>query len=291
MNTTMYINIQDRPVPSVTILPRVKKKPTEDPGTIHNIVNTASVVHVSFAPPPPRPTSGIDNGTDNDASDSDSEGTFPTILPMIGQMGSYAYPSAGPDEPQDCYLHGYVTSRIMSLASSTDKDANDKKRKGLPVCIAATHVDGLVLSLTPNSHSYNYRSAVLHGHAVVVNDPAEKLWAMERITDGVVPGRWAHTRTPPDAAEMQSTRILRVEVVAGSGKVRSGGPHDDRKDVERADVTQNVWTGTVPVWQALGTPVRGGDGGVEEVPAYLAEYVREANEANEAVAVRAADRE
>lgn len=34
--------------------------------------------------------------------------------------------------------------------------------------IAATIVDGIVLSLTPNSHSYNYRSAVLFGYGSLV---------------------------------------------------------------------------------------------------------------------------
>lgn len=30
---------------------------------------------------------------------SDSEDPFPTILPMIGTMGSFAYPSAGLNDP------------------------------------------------------------------------------------------------------------------------------------------------------------------------------------------------
>ena len=39
---------------------------------------------------------------------------------------------------------------------------------GLAITIAATKVDGIVLSLTPNSHSYNYRSAVLFGYGSLV---------------------------------------------------------------------------------------------------------------------------
>lgn len=64
-------------------------------------------------------------------------------------------------------------------------------------CDKATHVDGLVLALTPNNHSYNYRSAVLHGYATQVTQTEEKVWAMERITNGVVPDRWENTRVPP----------------------------------------------------------------------------------------------
>ncbi len=53
--------------------------------------------------------------------------------------------------------------------------ARNGSADGLPVCIAASHVDGIVLALTPNSHSYNYRSAILFGHATIVEDPQEKL--------------------------------------------------------------------------------------------------------------------
>ncbi len=80
------------------------------------------------------------------------------------------------------------------------------------MCIAASKVDGLVLTLTPNSHNYNYRSAVLFGHATLVEDLDEKLWAMKLITNSVVPDRWEHTRVPPNNAEMQSTQILKVKV-------------------------------------------------------------------------------
>lgn len=62
---------------------------------------------------------------------------------------------------RDCYLHGYVSSGIM-------KQARGNADSGLAITIAATKVDGIVLSLTPNSHSYNYRSAVLFGYGSLV---------------------------------------------------------------------------------------------------------------------------
>ena len=85
---------------------------------------------------------------------------------MIGQMGSFEYPSAGLDEPLDCYIHGYISARMMNLARASDG-------QGLPLCITATKVDGLILALTPFSHSYNYRSAVLHGYGTLVTDEEE----------------------------------------------------------------------------------------------------------------------
>lgn len=228
---------------------------TYDLHAIHSIINTVKVVHVSF------------NAQPEDGAD----GSFPAILPMIGAMGSFAYPSSDLHERLDCYLHGYVSSRLMKFGRQGGQN-------GLPVSIAATKVDGIVLSLTPNSHSYNYRSAILFGYATVVTNEEEKLWAMKLITDSVLPGRWENTRVPPDGAEMASTSILRVKVVSGSGKIRDGGPVDDKKDTQREDVVGSVWTGLVPVWETLGEPVCGGKGRLVEPPEHVTDYVRRGNE-------------
>lgn len=200
---------------------------------------------------------------------------------MIGVMGSFEYPSAGIDEPLDCYLHGYVSSRIMRLAR------DESLPNGLPICVAATKVDGLVLSLTPNSHSYNYRSAVLQGYAKVVESDEEKLYAMRLITNKVVQGRWENTRVPPDNVEMTSTTILRVKVETGSGKIRQGGPHDEAKDETRAEITEKVWTGVVPVYETLDTPIPSATNKVQQLPAYLESYVSETNAGNRQSAVDA----
>lgn len=199
---------------------------------------------------------------------------------MIGQMGSFDYPSADINEPLDCYLHGYVSSRIMNLA-------RESQGQGLPICVAATKMDGLVLSLTPNSHSYNYRSAVLHGYAHVVTDEAEKLYAMELITNSVLPNRWDHSRVPPDRAEMTSTVILRVKVVDGSGKIRDGGVSDEKKDTSNDEVTNRVWTGVVPVWETFGTPIPGAENKVAEVPDYIRSFVTSKNDQNRSYAQEA----
>ncbi|KAL2822826.1 hypothetical protein BDW59DRAFT_149235 [Aspergillus cavernicola] len=232
---------------------RYKHRATYDLGAIHSIINSSQVLHVSFNPGPSDP--------------------FPAILPMIGQMGSFDYPSASIDEPLDCYLHGYVSSRIMNLARASEG-------KGLPICVAASKVDGLILSLTPNSHSYNYRSAVLHGYAELVTDEAEKLWAMELVTNSVLSDRWRHSRVPPDKAEMSSTVILKVKVVDGSGKIRDGGVSDEKKDKDNVEVTERVWTGVVPVWETFGEPIPSPMNKVEEVPEYVTSYIASTNDQN-----------
>lgn len=235
---------------------------TYDLHTIHSIINSTSVLHVSFNPADP------------------SQGPFPAILPMIGVMGSFKYPSADLNDPLDCYLHGYVSARMMNLARANEGE-------GLPVSIAATKVDGVVLSLTPNSHSYNYRSTVLFGYASLVTEDEEKQWAMQSITNSVIPGRWENSRVPPDRAEMVSTSILRVRIVSGSGKIRDGEPHDDKKDLEKEEVVNKVWTGVLPIWETVGEPVAGGANAVEEVPEHVTAFERETNSKNEAYAKKA----
>ncbi|KAM0286782.1 hypothetical protein ACHAQH_000802 [Verticillium albo-atrum] len=221
---------------------------------IHGIINTSPILHVSFNSP---------------------GSPFPAVLPMIGQMGSFDRPSSDEGDVLDLYLHGYVSSRIMNL---TRPASADNTPSGLPATIAATHVDGLVLALTPNSHSYNYRSAVLFGYATLVEVEDEKLYAMELITDSVVAGRWRNSRIPPNKAEMSSTSVLRVRIATGSAKIRSGPPGDEKHDMNNPAVVDRVWTGVVPVHQSLGAPIPGPYNAVDPVPDYLTEYIRTVNE-------------
>lgn len=97
-----------------------------------------------------------------------------------------------------------------------------------------------------------------------------------------------HTRTPPDKAEMASTTILKVKIVNGSGKIRTGGPGDDKKDTERSDLVQRVWTGVIPVWETIGTPLAGGEGRVEDVPQHVQAFREDSNKVNEKYAKTAA---
>ena len=200
---------------------------------------------------------------------------------MIGQMASFEYPSSDLHDPLDCYLHGHVNSRFMKLASSNEG-------KGLPVSIAATRTDGLVLSLTPFSHSYNYRSVVLFGYAKLVTEAQEKLWAMELITNSVVPGRRGNTRVPPTGGELSSTSILRVKIVSASGKIRDGGAHDEKNDLHNEELTNRVWAGVVPIWETLGEPVAGSQNRVKEAPEYLKAFITTGNERDERYAKDAA---
>jgi len=205
---------------------------------------------------------------------------------MLGAMGTYtprSTPGSFTTDEHDAsesaiYLHGSSASRLSRLTSAPG---------GLPVCVAATSLDGYVLALTPFAHSCNYRSAIVFGHAQLVRDENEVAYAMELITERMVPGRWTNSRTPPAAAEISATGVLKVRIENASAKVRTGMPHDDRKDARDDSVTGRVWTGVVPVYESLGEPVASPENQVDRMPAYLDGWVRQANASSQAQAEKA----
>lgn len=243
--------------PGINKVNRAAKRGKYDLGLVHEIINTCLVLNVSFQPSP--------------------EDEFPTILPMIGAMGSFDRPSAGLDEPVDCYLHGYVSNRMNNLV----RKAQAEGKPGLPVCINANRVDGLVLALSGFHHSMNYRSANLYGYATLVTDPTEIDYGMTIIMDKVIRGRWDNSRLPPTKADYASTGILRVTIKTGSGKVRSEVPGDDREDLSNEDLLKRVWTGYIPVIETLGTPVPSAYNQVEQLPEYIKDHVEYYNESLE----------
>ncbi|UKZ80968.1 hypothetical protein TrVFT333_008734 [Trichoderma virens FT-333] len=195
-------------------------------------------------------------------------------------MGSFERPSADLGDPMDLYLHGYVSSRMMNVARATDKDKPEgDKQQGLPVCIAASHVDALILATSAFNHSYNYRSVVLFGYATLVEDEAEKMYAMEIITNGVVHDRWKTSRQPPTKAEMQSTSILKVSITSGSAKFRDGGVSDDKHDLQNEEAQNSVWTGVLPVFSSIGEPLPTTYNKVE-VPANVTNFIKDYNNEN-----------
>jgi nitroimidazol reductase NimA-like FMN-containing flavoprotein (pyridoxamine 5'-phosphate oxidase superfamily) len=214
------------------------------------------VLHVSFVP--------------------SNDDPFPTILPYIGCTAAYGSRGEDANGSRDIYLHGYVSSRLMRAG-----------QEGTPVCIAATHVDGVVLALTPHDHSNNYRSAVAHGYAHLVTNEAEKLFAMEAITNNAVAKRWENSRIPPTKSELQGTGVLRVEIVTASAKKRAGQPHSNRNDLKNEELTQRVWTGVIPQYLVYGEPVADDSNKVAKVPEYIKDWVESENTKNRGAAYKA----
>ena len=226
--------------------------------TVNTIVDETPILHVSF-----------------DSTAEAGQPAFPVILPMLGCSSNYPGPDTEDrNQSRVIYLHGYVTSRILRLAQVA-KDRGDQE-SGIPVCVCATQLDGIVLALTPNHHSCNYRSAVVFGHAHVVTDESERLYAMKAITNNLVPERWENTRYP-NATELKSTGILRVEIASASAKVRSGTTGEDRNDLKDEAMRQRVWAGVIPAYLQLGKPIPAPTNLTKGTPAYIKDWVEESN--------------
>lgn len=150
----------------------------------------------------------------------------------------YVIPTAYGRADDQIYIHGSAASRMLqSLA------------QGVDVCVTVTLVDGFVLARAAFRQSINYRSVVIVGHARLVCENAERLEALRRLTNHVVPGRWEEVR-PPNEKEMAVTSVLALRLDEVSAKVRSGPPVD-----AEADRPLSAWAGVIPVRMQLGEPM------------------------------------
>ncbi|WP_200900709.1 pyridoxamine 5'-phosphate oxidase family protein [Mycolicibacter heraklionensis] len=157
------------------------------------------------------------------------------------------------------YLHGSTGSGPVLAAGPA----------GLPVCVTATLVDGLVLARSALHHSMAYRSVVVIGSARLVDDEGEKRLALAALLDHVAPGRAADTR-PPNRRELAATAVLALDLVEVSAKIRAGGPADDAEDLALPH-----WAGVVPLSLVAGRPEPAADlDPAVALPSYLESYRR-----------------
>jgi len=154
------------------------------------------------------------------------------------------------------YIHGSAASRMLRNLD-----------QGVPVCITVTLLDGLVLARSVFNHSMNYRSVVILGTAVLVDDPAEKLAALRALSEHIIPNRWDDARQPNER-ELKATSVLRIPITEFSAKVRVGPPVDDEEDYAFP-----TWAGVIPLEMKVGAAMRD-DRCQQDLPAYLKNYAR-----------------
>jgi nitroimidazol reductase NimA-like FMN-containing flavoprotein (pyridoxamine 5'-phosphate oxidase superfamily) len=135
-------------------------------------------------------------------------------------------------------LHGAVASRLLKHIQA-----------GNELCIAITHLDGLVLARSVFHHSMNYRSVVLFGNGKLITESKAKLVAAKAITDHVMPGRWDDARQP-DQKELDSTFFVSIKIEDASAKIRTGPPVDEEEDYKLP-----VWAGVIPITQIKNKPI------------------------------------
>jgi nitroimidazol reductase NimA-like FMN-containing flavoprotein (pyridoxamine 5'-phosphate oxidase superfamily) len=152
------------------------------------------------------------------------------------------------------YVHGSTGSRPLLGATREGED-------GLPVCVAVTLIDGLVLARSQFHHSANYRSVVAHGRATTVTDPAVKSAVLTALVEKIAAGRAADTR-PPSVKELAQTTVLALPLVEVAAKVRNGPVGDEPEDYALPH-----WAGILPMRITYGEPKP--DTGVTGVPDYL----------------------
>jgi nitroimidazol reductase NimA-like FMN-containing flavoprotein (pyridoxamine 5'-phosphate oxidase superfamily) len=152
------------------------------------------------------------------------------------------------------YIHGSPGSRMLRAA-----------KNGVDICVTVTILDGLVLARSVYNHSMNYRSAVVLGRACELTDRDEKLRAMQRVVEHVLPGRWDDARQPNDG-EIKGTMILALPLDQASAKIRTGPPTDDDGDLDLP-----VWAGVIPLAIQPSDPVPA-EGVEGAVPRYAATY-------------------
>lgn len=144
----------------------------------------------------------------------------------------YVIPTIHARHENMLYLHGAKASRMLKHIAA-----------GNPVCIAVTLLDGLVLARSVFHHSMNYRSVVLFGTGTLVADDAEKLHALEILTNKLVAGRWDDARQPT-LKEMNATSVVALSLESASAKIRVGAPSDDEEDYALP-----IWAGVLPLRQ------------------------------------------
>jgi len=178
-------------------------------------------------------------------------GDQPFVIPMLhGRIGD------------TLYFHGAHASRLLKQAGA-----------GQPMSVAFTLLDGLVLARSVFHHSVNYRSAVIFGAGALVESEAEKLVALEALTEHIAPGRWADARQP-NRQELASTSVISLLIESASAKIRTGGPSDDE-----ADYALPVWAGVVPLALRAQAPIADPKLGAGiEVPGYVVRYGNGASE-------------
>lgn len=118
---------------------------------------------------------------------------------------------------------------------------------GADACLTVTALDGLVVARSAFESSMHYRSAVLFGRFAAIG-AAEKLRALDLLTEALLPGRTAEVRRPT-ARELAATLVLALPIARWSLKISANWPEDPDDDV-----VGDAWAGVVPMHIAYGRP-------------------------------------
>ncbi|MFJ8577076.1 pyridoxamine 5'-phosphate oxidase family protein [Micromonospora sp. NPDC093277] len=157
-------------------------------------------------------------------------------LAIVDRDQPYALPVGYARDGERVLVHGSTGSRLFRHLGA-----------GAPACLTVTLLDGLVLARSAFESSMNYRCAMVLGNLIALPGD-EKLAALERLSEHLLPGRWAQIR-PPSTKELAATLVLALRLDECSVKISAGSPDDPEDDLDRP-----VWAGVLPIVEAYGVP-------------------------------------
>ena len=160
---------------------------------------------------------------------------------FVTPHGPIAIPTTHVRVGDRLYVHGSAVNAMVTTLA-----------EGVDVCITITLLDALVLARTAFHHSVNYRSVVVFGRAVPIDDPIEKRAALAALVDKIATGRSTQCR-PPNDKELAATGVIALPLAEASAKIRTGPPLPDDGD----DANLPYWSGIIPIMTSRGTPIPG----------------------------------
>jgi nitroimidazol reductase NimA-like FMN-containing flavoprotein (pyridoxamine 5'-phosphate oxidase superfamily) len=148
-------------------------------------------------------------------------------------------------------LHGSTGSRLMMQLA-----------KGAQMCVTVTKLNAIIVAKSAFNSSMNYESVMIFGVGKRLED-SEKLAAMDKVTEGLVPGMTSYAR-PTTAKEAAGTMIIELPIEKYSLKSRTGGVIDEPEDKELA-----IWSGVLPLSRSYGQAETASDSAGVAVPPHI----------------------
>ncbi|MBI3233600.1 MAG: pyridoxamine 5'-phosphate oxidase family protein [Bacteroidetes bacterium] len=160
---------------------------------------------------------------------------------------------------------------VLYLHGSTKNFMLNQILDGQTICISVTHLDGIVLAKSLFHTSVNYRSTILFGKAVLVEDENERINGMKIITENIVKGRWDEVEIG-DENQLKATMVIKFAIERASAKIRDEGPAGDE------ELTDEIWSGHIPLQLKPLTPIQDKKFGKDlELSASVKDYLAKNN--------------
>lgn len=163
----------------------------------------------------------------------------------------FVIPMAYARDKDRILLHGSTGSRLMMQLA-----------KGAQMCVTVTKLNALIVAKSAFNSSMNYESVMIFGVGNRLED-SEKLTAMDRVTEALVPGMVGFAR-PTTAKEAAGTMIIELPIEKYSLKSRTGGVIDEPEDKDLP-----IWSGVLPLRRAYDQAETAPDSAGIPIPAHI----------------------